>query len=61
VGQGFVVVVFVGLSLKSQELTALFLAVRLYCNFVMKYDIHRILDLATLVSTLWVKEKDEFF
>ncbi|XP_057727464.1 uncharacterized protein LOC130943558 [Arachis stenosperma] len=43
-----------GLSLKSQELTALFLAVRLYCSFVMEYDIHTILDLATLVTTLWV-------
>ncbi|XP_019431421.1 PREDICTED: putative ER lumen protein-retaining receptor C28H8.4 [Lupinus angustifolius] len=43
-----------GLSLKSQELTALFLAVRLYCSFVMEYDIHTILDLATLATTLWV-------
>lgn len=44
----------VGLSLKSQELTALFLAVRLYCSFVMEYDIHTLLDLATLGATLWV-------
>ena len=43
-----------GLSLKSQELTAMFLAVRLYCSFVMEYDIHTMLDLATLVTTLWV-------
>ncbi|XP_051132873.1 uncharacterized protein LOC127252644 [Andrographis paniculata] len=43
-----------GLSLKSQELTALFLAVRLYCSFVMEYDIHTLLDMATLVTTLWV-------
>lgn len=43
-----------GLSLKSQELTAIFLAVRLYCSFVMEYDIHTILDTATLVTTLWV-------
>eukprot|EP00252_Welwitschia_mirabilis_P022941 TRINITY_DN6365_c0_g1_i1.p1 TRINITY_DN6365_c0_g1~~TRINITY_DN6365_c0_g1_i1.p1 ORF type:complete len:276 (+),score=5.26 TRINITY_DN6365_c0_g1_i1:273-1100(+) len=43
-----------GLSLKSQELTALFLAVRLYCSFVMEYDIHTLLDFATLVTTLWV-------
>ncbi|XP_017631974.1 uncharacterized protein LOC108474532 isoform X2 [Gossypium arboreum] len=43
-----------GLSLKSQELTAIFLAVRLYCSFVMEYDIHTILDLATLATTLWV-------
>ncbi|KMT01463.1 hypothetical protein BVRB_9g214700 [Beta vulgaris subsp. vulgaris] len=43
-----------GLSLKSQELTAIFLAVRLYCSFVMEYDIHTLLDSATLVFTLWV-------
>ncbi|XP_007017802.2 PREDICTED: putative ER lumen protein-retaining receptor C28H8.4 [Theobroma cacao] len=43
-----------GLSLKSQELTALFLAVRLYCSFVMEYDIHTLLDSATLGTTLWV-------
>ncbi|KAF5455772.1 hypothetical protein F2P56_025318, partial [Juglans regia] len=43
-----------GLSLKSQELTALFLAVRLYCSFVMEFDIHTLLDSATLVTTLWV-------
>ncbi|KAK4796424.1 hypothetical protein SAY86_028750 [Trapa natans] len=43
-----------GLSLKSQELTALFLAVRLYCSFVMEYDIHTLLDSTTLITTLWV-------
>uniref|UniRef100_A0A7N0U5L6 ER lumen protein retaining receptor n=1 Tax=Kalanchoe fedtschenkoi TaxID=63787 RepID=A0A7N0U5L6_KALFE len=43
-----------GLSLKSQELTAIFLAVRLYCSFVMEYDIHTLLDMATLCATLWV-------
>ncbi|GJM99365.1 hypothetical protein PR202_ga16458 [Eleusine coracana subsp. coracana] len=43
-----------GLSLKSQDLTALFLAVRLYCSFVMEYDIHTILDTATLVATMFV-------
>lgn len=43
-----------GLSLKSQELTAMFLAVRLYCSFVMEYDIHTLLDTATLATTLWV-------
>lgn len=32
----------------------MFLAVRLYCSFVMEYDIHTLLDLATLVTTLWV-------
>ena len=40
--------------MKSQELTAAFLAVRLYCSLVMEYDIHTILDLATLAATLWV-------
>ena len=45
---------FAGLSLKSQELTAIFLAVRLYCSFVMEYDIHTLLDTATLVFTIWV-------
>uniref|UniRef100_A0A2P2KWY1 ER lumen protein-retaining receptor C28H8.4 n=1 Tax=Rhizophora mucronata TaxID=61149 RepID=A0A2P2KWY1_RHIMU len=43
-----------GLSLKSQDLTAFFLAVRLYCSFVMEFDIHTLLDLATLATTLWV-------
>ncbi|OAY22635.1 ER lumen protein-retaining receptor erd-2.2 [Manihot esculenta] len=43
-----------GLSLKSQELTAIFLAVRLYCSLVMEYDIHTLLDSATLLTTLWV-------
>lgn len=43
-----------GLSLKSQELTALFLAARLYCSFVMEYDVHTLLDLATLGTTVWV-------
>ncbi|RZC14663.1 ER lumen protein-retaining receptor isoform C [Glycine soja] len=43
-----------GLSLKSQELTAMFLGVRLYCSFVMEYDIHTLLDMATLATTLWV-------
>lgn len=43
-----------GLSLKTQELTAIFLAVRLYCSCVMEYDIHTILDSATLACTLWV-------
>ncbi|KAM7501597.1 hypothetical protein LguiB_000501 [Lonicera macranthoides] len=43
-----------GLSLKTQELTAIFLAVRLYCSFVMEGDIHTVLDFATLLSTVWV-------
>lgn len=44
----------VGLSLKSQELTALFLAVRLYCSFVMELNLHTFIDSATLLNTLWV-------
>ncbi|KAK1306116.1 hypothetical protein QJS10_CPA10g01532 [Acorus calamus] len=43
-----------GLSLKTQEFTALFLAVRLNCNFYMDVDIHTILDSISLLSTLWV-------
>ncbi|KAI4376094.1 hypothetical protein MLD38_013888 [Melastoma candidum] len=43
-----------GLSLKTQELTAIFLAVRLYCSLVMEYDIHTILDSSTLAATMWV-------
>ncbi|XP_022759444.1 uncharacterized protein LOC111305619 [Durio zibethinus] len=36
------------------ELTAIFLAVRLYGSFVMEYDIHTLLDTTTLGTTLWV-------
>lgn len=43
-----------GLSLKSQELTAMFLAARLTCSLFMEGDIHTFLDFVTLVSTLWV-------
>ncbi|KAI3516771.1 hypothetical protein L1887_15789 [Cichorium endivia] len=43
-----------GLSLKSQELTAIFLGARLYCSFVMEYDVHTLLDLATLTTIVWV-------
>ncbi|CAB4291205.1 unnamed protein product [Prunus armeniaca] len=43
-----------GLSLKSQELTALFLAVRLFCSTMMEGDIHTVLDFLTLVATAWV-------
>ncbi|KAL0389876.1 UNVERIFIED_CONTAM: hypothetical protein Scaly_0344700 [Sesamum calycinum] len=45
---------FSGLSLKTQELTAIFLAARLCCSLFMEGDIHTILDFVTLVSTLWV-------
>jgi len=43
-----------GLSLKSQVLTAIFLAVRVFCSFIMEGDIHTILDFVTLAATLWV-------
>lgn len=43
-----------GLSLKSQELTAIFLMVRLYCSLVMEKDIHTLLDLSTFLTTAWV-------
>jgi len=40
-----------GLSLQTQILTALFLGIRLYCSFMMEYDIHTVLDGLTLVAT----------
>lgn len=43
-----------GLSLKTQQLTATFLSIRLYCSLVMEYDLHTLLDALTLVATLWV-------
>ncbi|KAH6759725.1 ER lumen protein retaining receptor family protein [Perilla frutescens var. hirtella] len=43
-----------GLSLKTQELTAMFLAARSCCSLFMEGDIHTFLDFLTLVSTLWV-------
>ncbi|KAL0436709.1 UNVERIFIED_CONTAM: hypothetical protein Sradi_0378800 [Sesamum radiatum] len=43
-----------GLSLKAQELTAIFLAARLCCSYSMENNIHTFLDFLTLVSTLWV-------
>lgn len=43
-----------GLSLRTQELTAAFLLVRLFCSFMMEYDIHTLLDFLTLVATGWV-------
>ena len=39
-----------GLSLRTQELTAVFLVVRLFCSFMMEYDVHTILDLGTLAA-----------
>ncbi|XP_031406166.1 ER lumen protein-retaining receptor erd-2.2-like [Punica granatum] len=43
-----------GLSLKSQELTAIFLVTRFVWSVYIEQNIHTILDLVTLVSTLWV-------
>eukprot|EP00798_Chlamydomonas_sp_ICE-L_P024020 gene24020-9595_t len=43
-----------GLSLETQYLTAGFLIVRLYCSFMMEYDIHTILDALTLAGTVGV-------
>ncbi|KMS97096.1 hypothetical protein BVRB_7g178780 [Beta vulgaris subsp. vulgaris] len=43
-----------GLSLKTQELTAIFLAMRIITYFGFIRDLHVILDSLTLASTLWV-------
>lgn len=43
-----------GLSLKTQQLTAGFLGIRLYCSVMMEYDWHTILDFMTLIATIWV-------
>ncbi|KAJ7961586.1 ER lumen protein retaining receptor family protein [Quillaja saponaria] len=40
-----------GLSLKTQELTAMFLTARVICSTLMEGDIHTLLDLTTLLST----------
>lgn len=50
----FLHLLWLGLSLKTQVLTAIFLAVRVFCSFIMEGDIHTILDFVTLVATLWV-------
>ncbi|XP_057549116.1 uncharacterized protein LOC130827414 isoform X2 [Amaranthus tricolor] len=43
-----------GLSLKTQELTAVYLIMRILCHFMFIGDIYVVLDSITLVSTLWV-------
>ncbi|KAK9069030.1 hypothetical protein SSX86_013146 [Deinandra increscens subsp. villosa] len=43
-----------GLSLQTQELTAVVLAVRICCRFDIGHNIHTFLDIASLLSTLWV-------
>ena len=45
---------FSGLSLKTQELTALFVAARLCCSTLTEANIHTVLDLISLSSTLVV-------
>ncbi|KAF5726573.1 putative ER lumen protein-retaining receptor C28H8.4 [Tripterygium wilfordii] len=43
-----------GLSLKSQELTAIFLTARLVSSFTTEANIHTALDIASLLSTAWI-------
>lgn len=43
-----------GLSLKTQELTAVFLAARLCCSTLTEANIHTVLDLISLSATLYV-------
>ncbi|KAK2406142.1 hypothetical protein P8452_68502 [Trifolium repens] len=43
-----------GLSLKSQEITALFLVTRLGCSIYMEANVHTVLDTILLLSTLLV-------
>ncbi|KNA20702.1 hypothetical protein SOVF_049910 [Spinacia oleracea] len=43
-----------GLSLKTQELTSIFLIMRIICHFMYIRDIYIVLDSITLGSTLWV-------
>lgn len=44
----------VGISLRTQELTLIFLGMRMYCSFMMEYDVHTILDTLTFLATAWV-------
>ncbi|KAI4340318.1 hypothetical protein MLD38_025168 [Melastoma candidum] len=43
-----------GLSVKTQELTAIFLVARFICSTNMEKNIHTVLDLLTLFTTGWV-------
>lgn len=45
---------FSGLSLKTQELTALFLAARLACSTLTMSNIHTVINVISLFSTLFV-------
>lgn len=44
----------VGISLRTQELTLIFLGLRMYCSFMMEYDVHTVLDTLTFLATAWV-------
>ncbi|KAF8014655.1 hypothetical protein BT93_H0459 [Corymbia citriodora subsp. variegata] len=43
-----------GLSLKTQELTAIFLVARFISSTIIEWNIHTVLDFITLASTAWV-------
>ncbi|CAM8898536.1 unnamed protein product [Rhodiola kirilowii] len=45
-----------GLSLRTQEITAMFLVARLLCTFAsdLDLDLHIVLDCVSLISTAWV-------
>ncbi|XP_057534735.1 uncharacterized protein LOC130813049 [Amaranthus tricolor] len=43
-----------GLSLKTQELTVIYLIMRIICHFTLVQDVGIVLDFLTLGSTLWV-------
>ena len=49
-----ILVIKSGLSSKSQELTALFLIVKLVSGTILRIDFYSILEFITLVSTVWV-------
>ncbi|KEH18130.1 ER lumen protein retaining receptor family protein [Medicago truncatula] len=46
--------IFLGLSLKFQELNALFLATRLGCSVVMEFDYRTVMDLLYFLLTLMI-------
>ncbi len=41
-----------GISLKTQQLTLVFLSIRFYCSLMMEKDVHTLLDLLTLGGTI---------
>jgi len=46
--------IYLGLSLKFQELNALFLATRLGCSVVMEFDYRTVIDLLYFLLTLMI-------